>query len=47
MELTFFYRMALLVTILLMLLNFTTDVRDKAPHAGNAFTALDLWLLSI
>ncbi len=38
--------MALLVTVLLMLINFTTDVRDMSPRDGNAFTALDLWLLS-
>ena len=37
--------MALLVTIFLMLVNFSTSSRKTAPQAEN-LTALDVWLLA-
>ncbi len=39
-------RMALLVTILLMMINFTTNVSKDSPTT-NEFSSLDLWLLGI
>ncbi len=38
--------MALLVTILLMLISFATDVAANSP-SFNAVSALDLWMLSM
>ncbi len=39
-------RMALLVTTLLMLINFSSYVRSQSP-AINSLTALDAWMLGI
>ncbi len=38
--------MALLVTILLMLIGFSTDVAASSPSI-NAVSALDVWMLSM
>ncbi len=37
--------MALLVTILLMMINFATEISNESP-VTDAFSALDLWMLS-
>ena len=37
--------MALLVTILLMMINFATEVSNESP-SKNDFNAMDLWMLS-
>ncbi len=41
----YFIRMALLVTILLMMINFSSNISSNSPST-NEFTAMDLWMLS-
>ncbi len=36
-------RMALLVTIFLMLVNVSTSYQEKSPETNNSLTALDIW----